>query len=188
MTWAQRGLKTKLMPDSIEIDVWQGEIAQLEVDALIIPANESLFMTGPVARAVRLRAGETVERAAVDQGPVEPGSAVVTSGGELPAPYVIHAVAVGHDLHADRERLSRAWNAALDLAAHLGLARIAAAPLGTERGVFPAEESAAALVELLEARRRDGRWVPASLVVAVGSPAEGAAFLDALEPVRPPTS
>ena len=33
----------------IEIEIWQGEIAELEVDALVIPANESLFMTAPVA-------------------------------------------------------------------------------------------------------------------------------------------
>ena len=30
-----------------EIDVWQGDISELEVDAIIVPANESLFMTGP---------------------------------------------------------------------------------------------------------------------------------------------
>jgi O-acetyl-ADP-ribose deacetylase (regulator of RNase III) len=34
----------------IEIDVWQGEIAELEVDAILVPANESLFMTTPVGR------------------------------------------------------------------------------------------------------------------------------------------
>ena len=30
----------------IEIDVWQGGVADLEVDAIVVPANESLFMTG----------------------------------------------------------------------------------------------------------------------------------------------
>ena len=36
----------------IEIDVWQGEIAELEVDAIIVPANESLFMTNPARPAL----------------------------------------------------------------------------------------------------------------------------------------
>ncbi|MEP6469173.1 MAG: hypothetical protein ABJC24_05330, partial [Chloroflexota bacterium] len=65
------------MPVPIEIDVWQGDIAELEVDAIIVPANESLFMTNPLARAVKRLAGEAVEREAVQQGPIQPGSAVV---------------------------------------------------------------------------------------------------------------
>jgi O-acetyl-ADP-ribose deacetylase (regulator of RNase III) len=173
------------MPDPTEIDVWQGEIAQLEVDAIIIAASESLFMTGPVSRAVRLRAGEEVERAAVDQGPIEAGTAVATPGGALAAPFVIHVVAVGHDLRPDRERLLRAVNAACDIAGQLGLRRVAMAPLGTERGVFGAEESAAALAEVLSARAAAARWVPTSMVVAVSSPAEASAFTSALEPIRP---
>ena len=40
------------MTAPIEIDVWQGEIAELEVDALIVGANESLFMTAGVAASV----------------------------------------------------------------------------------------------------------------------------------------
>ena len=172
------------MPDPIEIDVWQGEIAQLEVDGLIIPASESLFMTGPVARGVKQRAGEIVERAAVDQGPVSAGSAVVTPGGQLPAPYVIHAVAVGHDLQADLTQLDRAWASALDLAQHLGLRRIAVAPLGTERGVFSPDDSASALARVLRSRSQEGRWIPAAMVVAVGSQPEATAYFAALGPIR----
>ncbi len=61
----------------IEIDVWQGEIAELEVDAIIVPANESLFMTNPLAQSVKRRAGETVEREAVA---AEPGAARLGCG------------------------------------------------------------------------------------------------------------
>ena len=71
----------------IDIEIWRGEIAELEVDAIVVPANESLFMTNPVAAAVKRLAGEEVERAAVTQGPVAPGTAVVTGGGRLAAPY-----------------------------------------------------------------------------------------------------
>ena len=69
----------------IEIDVWQGEIAELEVDAIIVPANESLFMTHPLAQSVKRRAGETVEREAVAQSPVPPGAAAVTGFGIIVA-------------------------------------------------------------------------------------------------------
>ena len=133
----------------IEIEVWQGEISELEVDAIVIPANESLFMTGPIAAAVKRRAGDDVERAAVAQAPVRAGSTVVTAGGRLAAPYLVHAVAVGHDLQPDRSRLREAIDAALAAVEHLGLRRIAVSPLGTERGVFGAQEAAEILVEAI---------------------------------------
>jgi O-acetyl-ADP-ribose deacetylase (regulator of RNase III) len=172
------------MADPIEIDVWQGEIAELEVDAIIVPANESLFMTNPLARAVKRHAGEVVEREAVGQGPIEPGSAVVTGAGDLAAGYLIHAVAVGHELRPDRERLMAAVNAAFELAAHLSLVRVAMAPIGTERGVFSVDEAAAVLVEVLDGRARRGEALPDSLVIAVSNPAEAAAFRSATEAMR----
>jgi O-acetyl-ADP-ribose deacetylase (regulator of RNase III) len=164
----------------IEIDVWQGEIAELEVDAILIPANESLFMTTRVGRAVRLHAGESVERDAVQQGPVEAGTAVVTAGGQLSAPYVVHVVGVGHDLRPDLDRLRTALEAGLRLASRLGLTRLAVAPIGTERGVFGVEQAADALIEVLSARSVEADGLPASLVVAVSGPAEAAAYRSAL--------
>ena len=95
------------MAEPIEIDVWQGEIAELEVDAVVVAASESLFMTAGAATSVKRHAGDEVERAAVEQGPIAPGTAVATSGGDLPAPYVIHAVAVGHDRS---RRSAHAWS------------------------------------------------------------------------------
>ena len=172
------------MPVPIEIDVWQGEIAELEVDAIIVPANESLFMTHPAARAIRRVAGEGVEREAVQQGPIQPGTAVVTGAGNLAAAYVIHAVAVGHELKGSREELIAALHAAFEIAARLSLMRVAMAPIGTERGVFTPEESAGALVEVLEERSRSGDAIPASLVVTVANAQEAAAFRSAAGALR----
>jgi O-acetyl-ADP-ribose deacetylase len=134
------------MAEPIEIDVWQGEIAELEVDAVVVAASESLFMTAGAATSVKRRAGDEVERAAVEQGPIAPGTAVATSGGDLPALYVIHAVAVGHDRIADPRILEAALRAALDFAQPLQLRRIAIALLGIEHGAFTPDEAAAVIV------------------------------------------
>jgi O-acetyl-ADP-ribose deacetylase (regulator of RNase III) len=172
------------MPVPIEIDVWQGEIAELEVDAIIVPANESLFMTNPAARTVRRMAGEQVERDAVEQGPIEPGTAVITGAGSLASAYLIHAVAVGHELQHDRDALVAALNAAFDIAARLSLPRVAMAPVGVERGVFSGDEAAVALVEVLEERNRSGAVIPTSLVIAVANANEASAFRSATEALR----
>jgi O-acetyl-ADP-ribose deacetylase (regulator of RNase III) len=172
------------MADPIEIDVWQGEVAELEVDAIIVPANESLFMTGPLGRAVKRTAGDSVELEAVRQGPVEPGSAVVTGGGNLASPYLIHAVAVGHALRNDPASLVAALHAAFDIAARLSLGRLAMTPIGLERGVFGADEAAGHLVEVIEDRRRRAASLPGSLVIAVSKPQEAAACRAASEALR----
>lgn len=164
----------------IEIDVWQGDIAELEVDAIVVPANESLFMTSAVARAVKRRGGEGVERDAVRQGPMPAGSAVVTAGGSLAAPYVIHAIAVGHDLVADGGRLAAALDETLSAAARLGLRRLAMPPIGAERGVFGVGEAVGQLIAVLERRAAVEEPLPASLVIAAGSPAEAAAIRAAM--------
>ena len=187
MSRRRSGELTEGMTIPIEIDIWQGDLAELEVDGIIIPANESLFMTAPTASAVKRAAGDEVELAAVSRGPVTPGEVIVTGGGRLAAPYLIHAVAVGHDLKPDHDRLTRALNAALDATAHLGLRRLAMAPLGTERGVFPPAEAASLILGALADRAAAGGALPESLVVAVGV-AEAAAFraaVDALVPAPP---
>lgn len=168
----------------MEIDVWQGDIAELEVDAIVIPANESLFMTAPVARGVKLKAGETVERDAVDQGPVAAGSAVVTGGGVLPAPHIIHAVGVGHDLRADVDRLAAALNATFEIAARMGFRRLAVALIGAERGVFAPEQAAATIAGVIRDRQAADRWLPASIVAVATNPGELAAQRLLLDAVR----
>ena len=163
----------------IEIDVWQGEIAELEVDALVVPANESLFMTAGVAASVKRHGGEEIERDAVDQGPAAPGTAIATQAGSLPAAYVIHAIGVGHDRIANRERLSGAIRTALAFSEPLQLRRVAVSLIGIEHGAFTPAEAAQVLIEELTS---DGlqRTLPESVVIATVNAAETLAVTDAL--------
>jgi O-acetyl-ADP-ribose deacetylase len=166
------------MTEATEIDVWQGEIAELEVDALVVGASESLFMTAGAAASVKRHGGDEIERAAVAQGPIEPGRAIATGGGSLAAPYVIHAVAIGHDRVADEARVHSAIASALAFCQPLQLRRIAVAPLGTEHGAFAAEEAAELLVAaLLEGAPAAGLR---SVVIATVHQAETLAVVEAL--------
>jgi O-acetyl-ADP-ribose deacetylase len=137
------------MAAPIDIEVWQGDLSELEVDALVVSATETLFMTAGAAAAVKRHGGDEIERAAVDQGPVPLGTAVVTHAGSLAAGYVIHAVAVGHGRVADPALLTTAIRAALDVAEPLQVRRMAISLIGVEFGVFAVEEAARLLVEAL---------------------------------------
>jgi len=167
------------MAGPIEIDVWQGEIAELEVDALVVSANESLFMTTGVAASVKRHGGEEIERDAIDQGPTESGTAIVTRAGSLAATYIIHAVGVGHDRRGNRERLGAAIRTALGFCEPLQLRRIAFSLIGVEHGTFSAADAAAVLVDSVVATG-DGRDLPVGIIIATASAAETRAVVTAL--------
>ncbi|MEO8509936.1 MAG: macro domain-containing protein [Chloroflexota bacterium] len=168
------------MTNSIEIDVWQGQIAQLEMDAIVVPANESLFMTTGVAADVKRHAGEAVEVEAVARGPLPAGAVTITTGGKLATPYIIHAVAVGHDLRPDAAALEQALDNVLGMSEMLGATRIAIPLLGTERGVHAADAAAAALAAALERHARRPERALRSVVVVAASAADLTAMRGAL--------
>ena len=163
----------------IEIDVWQGEIAELEVDALVVPANESLFMTAAVAASVKRHGGDEIERDAVDQGPAGPGTAIATQAGSLAAAYVIHAIGVGHDRVADQERLAAAIRTALAFSEPLQLRRMAVSLVGVEHGAFTPSEAADVLIDELIGGGQE-RMLPESIVIATANAAETIAVTAAL--------
>ena len=171
------------MAGPIEIDVWQGEIAELEVDALVVPANESLFMTAGAAASVKRHGGGEIERDAVDQGPSAPGTAIATQAGSLAAAYVIHAIGVGHDRVARREQLAGAIRTALAFAEPLQLRRLAFSLIGVEHGVFTPQDAAQVLIgELIH--RAPERQLPESVVIATANAGETHAVGEALAASR----
>ncbi|MDQ2908725.1 MAG: macro domain-containing protein, partial [Candidatus Eremiobacteraeota bacterium] len=71
------------------------------------------------------------------------GSAVITEGGELPARFVIHAVAPRYDARPrDAELLAAAYGTALRLAAENDVRSIAFPSLGTGAYGYPIEAAA----------------------------------------------
>lgn len=124
------------------IEVWNGDICDLEVDAIVTPANGSLWMSTGVAGAIKRAGGDSIEFAAVRQGPVELGSAVVTPAGTLAARAVIHAVSLDRDRRTTAETLEAAVHSAMARAREIGAISIALPALGSGVGGFPLEDGA----------------------------------------------
>src|SRR2546430_13780599 len=99
----------------VTIEVAEGDIAAEDVDAIVNAANNHFWMGSGVAGAIKARGGEAIEREAMAQGPVEPGECVVTTGGRLPARYVIHAAVMGQDLDTSAPLIERATRNALTM-------------------------------------------------------------------------
>jgi O-acetyl-ADP-ribose deacetylase len=131
----------------IEIEVTQGDITALEVDAIANAANNRLWMGGGVAGAIKRAGGEEIEREAIQQGPIEVGDAVATKAGRLPARWVIHGAVMGQDLQTNADLVRRTTESCLRLADELGAESIALPAFGTGVGGFPVAECARIMVE-----------------------------------------
>jgi len=130
----------------INIEVWRGDITQLELDALVNAANNRLWMGGGVAGALKRVGGKEIEDEAVNKGPIPIGEAVVTGAGKLKAKYVIHAAVMGQDLKTDAGKIRQATKNSLLRAGELGIKSIAFPALGTGVGGFPLDECARIMI------------------------------------------
>lgn len=140
-----------------EIKIIQGDITQLEVDAIVNAANNKLVMGGGVAGAIKKKGGEIIEEEAVKRGPVKIGAAVFTQAGSLPAKYVIHAATMGMDFKTDEDKIRESCKNALMLAEELKIKSIAFPALGCGVGGFPLLASAKIMAQEVMKHLRENK-------------------------------
>jgi O-acetyl-ADP-ribose deacetylase (regulator of RNase III) len=129
------------------IELWNGDICDLEVDAIVSPAATSLWMSTGIAGEIKRAGGDAVEFAALRQAPVALGDAIVTPAGNLAARVVIHAVSLERDRRTNGPAIDQAARNAMARARELNLGSIAFPALGTGIGGFPLEEAARIAVD-----------------------------------------
>ena len=161
----------------LDLEVVEGDIAALDVDAIANAANDHLWMGAGVAGAIKRAGGEEIEREATAKAPIPVGTAVATGAGRLRATHVIHGAVMGQDLRTNAGLVERTTRSCLEVADGLGCESLALPAFGTGVGGFPLDECARLMVGAARA------FEPQSLrrVVFAMFGAEGAAaFRDAL--------
>ncbi len=142
------------------IEVIVTSITRAPTEAIVNAANSELWMGAGVAGAIKSEGGESIEREAVAQGPIEPGQAVATGAGRLldPIRWVIHAATMGPDLRTSGSLIAAATRSALECAAGVGARTMALPAMGTGVGGFSMNEAARLMVaEARTVAERDGR-------------------------------
>src|SRR2546429_7343822 len=135
-----------------------GDITKQDVEAIVNAANSSLLGGGGVDGAIHRAGGPTileecreVRRTRFPQG-LPTGEAVVTTGGNLPALYVIHTVGPIYGEHRGKEAelLANCYHNSLTLAVEKNVTTIAFPAISTGVYGYPLEEAAEVASKAIE--------------------------------------
>jgi O-acetyl-ADP-ribose deacetylase (regulator of RNase III) len=131
------------------LELIQGDITALKMDAIVNAANKFLAHGGGVALAIVRKGGLQIQADSTAlvarRGPLATGEAVITGGGKLPAKFVIHTVGPIWGEQSELESdalLSRAIRSCLMLSEERALKSIAFPAISTGIYGFPIERAA----------------------------------------------
>ena len=133
-------MKAKI--NSTILELIQEDITEQTTDAIVNAANAALQMGGGVAGAIRRRGGSKIQEECDRIGGTHVGGAVITTGGNLAAKYVIHAVGPIHGDDHEDAKLKDATLNSLILADKHNLKSIAFPAISTGIFGFPKDRCA----------------------------------------------
>ena len=134
------------------IQVVVDDLAFVSADAIVRPADEILNPVSAETSRLDRQAGERFALLRRVSTPLDAGAAVVTGGGDLAAPFVLHVVIRDSQRRTDRDIVRRALLSAWQRAADWGLGTIAAPLVGVGAGQLSLEEAAGLLAETFPAQ------------------------------------
>lgn len=112
----------------------QGDITEMDADAIVNAANKNLVLGAGVAGAIKSKGGPSIQEECHRIGGAPVGGAAITTGGNLKARYVIHAVGPRMGEGDEDRKLADATRNSLNLAHEKGLSSIVFPAIST--GIF----------------------------------------------------
>lgn len=140
-----------------KIELYQGDITTLEVDAIVNAANKSLLGGGGVDGAIHKAAGPELKEEAKTLGGAETGEAKITQGYELPAKYVIHTVGPVYNdgTKGEDELLKNCYENSMNVAAENNVKTIAFPSISTGAYGYPMEEATKIAIETVQEKLQE---------------------------------
>lgn len=169
------GKSRRYLLGKLSVELLEGDITEVEADAIVNAANRYLKHGGGVAGAIVRKGGYEIQRESDEyvrrHGPLPVGGVAVTSAGKLKAKYVIHAVGpVYGDPHGD-EKLAEAIRNSLSKAEELGLRSIALPAISTGVYGYPLKRCAEIMADVLKEFSEKVESLKKVLVVLYGDKA-----------------
>jgi len=136
----------KILAGRTEVEITQGDITEMDTEAIINAANKSLVLGAGVAGAIRKKGGPAIQEECDRLGGTYVGGAVVTGGGNLKARYVIHAVGPRMGEGDEDRKLADATRNSLALADEKQIKSLAFPAISTGIFGFPIDRAAAVML------------------------------------------
>jgi O-acetyl-ADP-ribose deacetylase len=124
------------------VELIQGDLTEMDTDAIVNAANNDLQLGGGVAGAIRRKGGAEIQLECDKVGTIPVGGAAITSGGKLKARHVIHAASMELGGRTSAHSLRSATAHTFRIAAQNGVKTIAFPAVGTGIAGFPLPECA----------------------------------------------
>jgi O-acetyl-ADP-ribose deacetylase (regulator of RNase III) len=135
--------------NNVTIELVQGDITELDTDAIVNAANSQLVLGAGVAGAIRSKGGPSIQEECLAIGGCEVGDAVITGGGNLKARHVIHAVGPRMGEGSEAGKLANAVRASLNRAEQNKLHSIAFPAISTGIFGYPLESCAEVMLRVI---------------------------------------
>ncbi len=129
------------------LEIAQGDITAQDTDAIVNAANSQLVMGGGVAGAIRHAGGPAIQEDCNRKAPCPIGGAAITTGGNLRARHVIHAVGPRMGEGDEDNKLRNAALNSLEVASENGLKSISLPAISTGIFGFPLERATRIMLE-----------------------------------------
>lgn len=129
-----------------KIVLQQGDLTEIDSDAIVNAANNELQLGGGLAGIIRRKGGDSVQRECNEIGSIPLGGAAITAAGNLKARHIIHAASMQLGGQTTARALRSSTAHSLRIAAEKGLRTIAFPAIGTGIGGFPLPECAAIML------------------------------------------
>jgi O-acetyl-ADP-ribose deacetylase (regulator of RNase III) len=124
------------------LELVEGDITEMQTDAVVNAANAQLILGGGVAGAIRRKGGPTIQQECNKIGGTFVGGALITTGGNLKAKYVIHAVGPRMGEGDEDQKLKNATLNSLKVADENNLKSVSLPAISTGVFGFPIQRCA----------------------------------------------
>jgi O-acetyl-ADP-ribose deacetylase (regulator of RNase III) len=129
------------------LELLEGDITEIQTEAIVNAANARLILGGGVAGAIKRKGGPKIQEECNKAGGTFVGGAVKTTGGNLKAKYVIHAVGPQMGEGNEDEKLKNATLNSLRLADENNIRSISFPAISTGIFGFPIERCAKIMLQ-----------------------------------------
>ncbi|MDZ4857577.1 MAG: O-acetyl-ADP-ribose deacetylase [Candidatus Hydrogenedentes bacterium] len=160
--------------NATDIDIVQGDITKQHVDVIVNAANAQLAGGGGVDGAIHRAGGPAIMAECRKLGGCATGGAKITTGGNLPAKYVIHAVGpVYRDgKHGEPEMLASCYRRSLEIAVEHKLKSVSFPAISCGAYGYPIPDAALIAVSAVKAFAEVNNSIPLVRFVLYSEPVQ----------------